>query len=148
MVEQAPVDDKEQKPDDKPPEAAAVTTSIVGNGPDAFGLKAGNGGNYLGGNGGSHQGSKWGWYAGQVQTSIADALRKNPLTRSAALSLKVRIWPDVTGRVTRAKLAETTNDQKLDAAITDALIGLQLKEAPPAGMPTPIVLRITAHRPN
>jgi len=148
MVEQAPVDEKEEKPDDKPPEAAPVTTSIVGNGPDAFGLKAGSGGNYLGGSGAARQRSKWGWYAGQVQTTIGDALRKNPLTRSATLSLKVRIWPDVTGRVTRAKLAETTNDAKIDAAINDALTGLQLKEAPPEGMPTPIVLRITAQRPN
>lgn len=148
MIEQAPVDEKEEKPDDKPPEAAPVTTSIVGNGPDPFGLKAGNGGNYLGGSGASQQRSKWGWYAGQVQSTIGDALRKNPLTRSAALSLKVRIWPDITGRVTRAKLMESTNDPKVDTAINEALTGLQLKEAPPAGMPTPIVLRITAQRPN
>lgn len=148
MIEQAPVDEKEEKPDDKPPEAAPVTTNIAGGGPDAFGLKAGNGGNYLGGNGAARQRSKWGWYAGQVQTTIADSLRRNPHTRNAALSLKVRIWPDITGRVTRAKLAESTNDPKIDAAITEALTGLQLKEAPPEGMPTPIVLRITAQRPN
>jgi len=148
MVEQAPVDDKEEKPDDKPPESAPVTTSIVGNGPDAFGLKAGTGGSYLGGNGTAQQRSKWGWYAAQVQSTIADSLRKNPQIRSASLSLDVRIWPDITGRVTRAKLTKTTNDPKLDEAISATLVGLQLKEPPPQGMPSPIVLRITAQRPN
>lgn len=147
MVEQAPVDDKEDKPDDKPQEAAPLTTNNVGKGDDGFGLKAGTGGNYLGGTSAARR-SKWGWYAAQVQMTVADSLRKNPHTRSAALSLKVRIWPDITGRVTRAKLAETTSDPKLDAAINESLIGLQLKEAPPEGMPTPIVLRITAQRPN
>lgn len=148
MVEQAPVDEKEEKPDDKLPEAAPLTTNNSAAGSDAFGLKAGGGGNYLGNSGSSKQRSKWGWYAAQVQTSIADSLRKNLNTRSAALSLKVRIWSDMTGRVTLAKLSETTNDPKIDAAISESLTGLQLKEPPPAGMPMPINLRITAQRPN
>ena len=80
-----------------------------------------------------------------MQTSIADALRKNSKTRSALLKIKVRVWPDVTGRITRIK-AQPTNDPALDQAIADALTGLQLKEAPPAGMPAPIVLRISAQR--
>ena len=147
MMAQDKVDDKEEKPDDKPPEAAPVTTSIVGNGNDGFGLKAGNaGGSYIGSN--SQQRSKFGWYAAQVQASIGDALRKNPSTRGANFGLQVRIWSDITGRVTRAKLAGTTRDAKVDEAINQSLTGLQLKEAPPAGMPMPIVMRISAQRPN
>ena len=147
MEIQNPVANDEQKPDDKPPETAPITTNNVGAGGPDFGLRAGNGGNLIGGNGSGRQGSKWGWYAGQVQTAIADALRKQAGVRTASLNLKVRIWPDAAGRVTRAKLAGTTHDEKLDAAVNAALTGLQLKEPPPQGMPLPIVLRISAQRP-
>ncbi|MDD5348932.1 MAG: energy transducer TonB [Chthoniobacteraceae bacterium] len=147
IVEQAPVNDQEERPKDEPPPAAPLATGIKGNGPpDGFGVGAG-GGNVIGGSGSARQNSKWGWYAGQVQTAIAGALRKETALRNASLSLKVRIWPDVTGRVTRAKLAGSTNDPKLDAAVNAALTGLQLKEPPPEGMPLPIVLHITAQRP-
>jgi hypothetical protein len=75
---------------------------------------------------------------------VNEALRKTPLTRQAAFNLKVRIWPDLTGRVTRAKLNGTTHDAKLDAAIREVLTGLQLSEPPPPGMPVPIVMRLSA----
>ena len=147
MIMQDKVDDKEEKPDDKPPDAAPLTTSIVGNGDDGFGLKAGNGrSNYFGSASGSR--SKYGWYAAQVQSSIGDALHKNPHTRSADFASQVRIWADITGRVTRAKLSPSTGDTQVDEAINESLTGLQLKEAPPAGMPMPIVMRVNATRPN
>lgn len=147
MVAQERVEENEEKPDDKPPEAAPVTTGIAGNGSDAFGLKAGNGsGNYFGN--GKKQRTPYGWYATQVQGTIADTLRKTPGARNAQFSVKVRIWSDVAGRVTRAKLANSAGDPKLDAAIQQALGGIQLKEPPPAGMPMPIVLRISGQRPN
>ena len=143
MIEQAPVDDKEVKPDDKPPQADPVSTNITGNGPDAFGLQRGNGSGVAFGGGGG-QGSRFGWYAVQVQGTVNEALRKTPLSRQAAFNLKVRIWPDITGRVTRAKLNGTTHDAKLDEAIREALTGLQLREPPPPGMPAPIVMRLSA----
>ena len=143
MIEQAPVDAKEEKPDDKPPQAAPVSTNIAGNGPDTFGLQRGNGdGLAFGGGGGQH--SKFGWYAVQVQGVVDEALRKTPRMRQATFNLKVRIWPDETGRVTRAKLNGTTHDPKLDNALREALTGLQLREPPPPGMPVPIVMQIRA----
>ena len=94
--------------------------------------------------------TKWGWYAAQVQTSITDALRKNPRTRKANVRIDMRIWADpATGRVTRATLGSSTGDSALDAAIRDqVLTGLQLQQPPPEGMPMPIVMRVTARRPN
>ena len=94
--------------------------------------------------------TKWGWYAAQVQSSITDALRKNPRTRKANVRIDVRIWADpATGRVTRAALASSTGDTALDAAIRDqVLTGLQLQQPPPEGMPMPVVMRVTARRPN
>ena len=138
MVEQAPVDDKEEKPDPEPqPQAPSITTNVQGAGGPDFGIPGGKGGSCLG------------WYAAKVQTQIGEALRRNARTRAANMSVTVRIWPDLTGRVTRASLAGTTGDPALDAALkNEILTNLQLDEAPPQGMPAPIVMRLTARRPQ
>ena len=80
---------------------------------------------------------------------MSEALRRNPRTRGAKLRIEVRIWPDATGRITRAQLSGSSGDPAVDAAIRDeVLTGLQLPEPPPQGMPSPIVLRVIAQRPN
>ncbi len=150
MVEQAPVDDTEQKPDEQPaPAQADLGTGIQGNGPpDAFGL-GGAGGGRIGGGKARSSGSRWGWYAAQVQRAIGDAVQRNAGTRNADFRVDVRIWPDITGRVTRAQLAGTTGDRAVDAALkNEVLVGLRLQEPPPRDLPLPIVLRVTARRPN
>ena len=139
----------EERPIEEPPEAPdepPVGTDIKGDGKgDGFGLR-GPGGTGLGRTGGT--GSKYGAYAAKVQSRIADALRTNSRTRNASLSVQVRVWPDSTGRITRAQLAGSTGDSALDAAIrNDVLTGLQLSEPPPEDMPRPISLRLTARRP-
>jgi TonB family protein len=156
MIEQAPVSEPEQKPDAAPkpeePPAAPLGTGIAGPGSDALGLSGhGNGGGYgPGGNGtGGRGGSRWGWYAGQVQNRIAEAIRNNRKTRNASMHVDVRIWPDNTGRITRATISGSTGDAAVDAALkNEVLTGLRLSEPPPEGMPTPIVIRLTARRPN
>jgi protein TonB len=140
----------EEKPVDeppKPPNEPPIGTNIKGDGSaNSFGL--GNGG----GNGfGSRAGaaSRFGWYAGQVQAKISEALRNNRKTHAAELSVRARIWPDATGRISRAQLTGSTGDPGLDSAIqNEVLNGLQLREPPPAGMPLPIVLQLTARRPH
>ena len=152
MVEQAPVPDDEPPPADTPPEAPpseVLGTGIAGNGPD-MGLGSGTGGgNRIGGSGRKGGGSKFGWYAAKVQTAIADALRKHPSTRNASMTLQVRVWPDANGRITRAQLVGSSGNSAVDQAIKNQVLsGLQLPLAPPADMPTPIVLRITARKPG
>ena len=153
---------KEEKfvPEDAPkpdpvaqaPDEAPMGTNLQGDGPNAFGLGVGGGGGMIGGRGtgkGGGSGSKYGLYAGQVQSSVAGALRNHKKTRAAALDVKVRIWVDATGRVTRATLSGTSGKPDLDAAIRDELLpGLQLQNPPPDGMPMPIVMHLSAARPN
>lgn len=153
MVAQEEVQEDEAKPDepkaaDEPP---AITTNNVGSGPgDNFGLGAykpgsGNGSGGIGG--GGRRGSKFGWYASQVQGSIADALGRNAKTKKAKFSVEARIWADSNGRIIRATLTGSSGDPAVDAALKeDVLTGLQLREAPPADMPMPIVMRLTARR--
>ena len=151
MVQQTPVDANEEKPDDTPSTPAPdLGTSITGSGgADAFGLgrnPAGTG-SPVGGNRGS--GSRFGWYAAQVQSTLSDSLRTHPKTRTASFQIEVRLWPDLTGRITRAKLIGSTGNPSMDEVIkTEILAGLQLREPPPADLPLPIVLRLNARRPN
>ncbi len=152
QAEDQPESPKEAPQAETPDEAPApLGTNLQGNGPDGFGLTGRGGGGMIGGTGkgGKGGGSKYGWYAGQVQARIVDALQKHRRTRSAALSLKVRIWADASGRVTRATLEGSSGDAAVDQAlVSEILTGLQLQEPPPEDMPMPIVMRITAKRPN
>lgn len=143
--------DEKPKEDNKkqaPPGPLGVNAKGEGQG-DAFGLVGRPGGNGLL-NGGGGGGTRFGWYAAQVQSRIEQALHENSHTRGASIpGLRVRIWADNTGRVTRAQLIGSTGDPSIDSAITnEALNGLQLQEPPPSDMPMPIVLRVTAHRPS
>ncbi len=155
MDESRPMEPQEAvKPDEAPPKPDAppdqpLGTNNVGDGAgDNFGLggPGGNGG-FGGGGSGGRGGSKYGWYAGQVQRRIQSALEKNRATRNANMRVEVRIWPDQTGRVTRAELKTSSGDVALDRAIeAEVLNGLQLDNPPPAEMPLPIVLRLTAKK--
>lgn len=152
MVEQEPVPDDEPPPEAPQPEAAPsddLSTGIAGNGPDMGLTRGGNGnGGKIGGSGRKGGGSRFGWYAAKVQSSIADALRSCSATRSATLSIQVRIWADANGRITRALLVDSSGDSALDAAVkNNVLTGLQLPQAPPADLPMPITLRISARKP-
>lgn len=144
--------DAAPEPEQAPEEAAPMGSNIQGEGSDAFGLRGKGGGGMIGGSGmgkGGGGGSKYGFYAGQVQTRIADALRNHKKVRSASLKIQVRVWVDATGRVTRATLSGSSGNPDVDRAIREeVLTGLQLQSPPPEGMPMPIVMRISATRPN
>jgi TonB family protein len=147
MIEQKPLEDT-PKPPEKADEPPALGTGIKGDGKaDGFGVgKSGNGGR-IGGNGnGGSGGGRFDAYAAQARTTITNALRQNPKTRSATINRQIlRYWQDSTGRITRAKLDSSTGDAALDAAIIEALVGLQ-GPPPPAGMPMPVVIRFSAQR--
>jgi protein TonB len=144
MIEQTPMDQPEDKPDAPKDPGPALTTNVVGSGSDAFGLGSGSGGGGSGGRSGPH--SRFGWYAGQVQRLVQEALSRNRATSLAEFTDRVKIWADATGRVTRVKLERSTGNDVVDQAINQALDGLQLEEPPPADMPMPITMRIIARR--
>ena len=149
MMDQTPVDASEDKPDDSPAEAPGISTSLTGPGGMDMGLRAARpGGDLIGGSGSKGPRSPFGWYAAKVQKSIQDALGRNSVTSKARFEKKVRVWTDLSGRITRAKLEGSTGDKTVDQAIDETLTGLQLQEPPPAGMPMPIVMRLSALRPS
>ena len=148
MVEQEPVD-KLDTPDEAPSKDSqeeALGTNIAGNGPD-MGLRAGNGGGTRNRIGGGRHSGKWDNFAVKVQNTIAETLRQNPGTRNASFSMMVRVWADANGRITRALPVGTSGNSSVDLAIRNQVFaGLQLPEPPPADMPMPINMRISARK--
>jgi hypothetical protein len=140
-------EDKPEEEPPKPPDQPPIGTNIKGDG-SSNGFNLGNsGGNGFGAR--NSNATRFGWYAGQVQSTIGEALRNNRKTRTAELAVRARIWADQTGRVSRAQLSGSTGDPALDSAIRDeVLTGLRLREPPPPGMLMPIVLRLSAKRPR
>jgi len=151
MVEQDPVEENEPPPEaapEAPPSEDLGTNITGGSGPDMGLTRGGGNGNGRIGGTGRRGGSKWGYYAAQIQSTVADALRRNSSTKSASFSMQVRVWADANGRITRASLVGSSGNPAVDAAIKNQILtGLQLPQAPPAGMPMPINLRITARKP-
>jgi len=148
MVQQEHVEQIDPVDEPTPaPEDPGLSTNIVGgNGPD-LGLRAGSGNGNRNRIGISRRSGKWDHYAVAVQNTIAETLRHNTGVRHAAFSLQVRVWADSTGRITRAALAGSSGDPAVDNAIkNNALAGLQLPEPPPADMPMPINMRISARK--
>jgi periplasmic protein TonB len=153
MIAQETVTETETKPEAAPaPSEPSMGTGIKGDGAaDGFGLSSTGSGNFIGGSSGragGGGGSRWGWYAGQVQSSLQTALSGDPRTRSVALNVTVRIWADALGRIERVEVQGVTGDAAITAAVKDVLTGLRLREAAPDGMPMPIVLLIKARRPS
>ncbi len=136
----------EEKQEEAPPEPTPqVETALKGAGNTGMVLKSGNGsGVFTNRNTVNADAMRRSAYAGQVKSRIKQALEGNAKTRKARMTIEIRVWPDETGRIARAKLSGSTGDPALDAVIRDEILtGLQISQAPPEGMPTPIVMRIT-----
>jgi TonB family protein len=118
-----------------------------GTGPAIGGGGGGKG--RIGNTGKRGSGSKFGWYAAKVQSTIREALARNSSTRTATFSsLTVKVWADANGRITRAQLVGSSGNPAVDQAIRNSVLnGLQLPQGPPADMPMPIHLRISARKP-
>ena len=165
MVMQEPVETDEQPqpedqakpdtPDQAPgPEIEAMGTNIKGDGSsNSWGLSGSGGGGIIGGSGsggsGGSGGTRWGWYAARIQRRIEKALQTNESTKSVKLTINVRLWVDETGRISHAKLSDSSGDMELDRALEkEILTGLVLTDPPPGDMPQPILIRITGVRPD
>jgi len=83
----------------------------------------------------------------KVQNTIAGTLRQNAATRNATFSMKVLVWADANGRITRATPLGSSGNPTVDQALKNQVFaGLQLPEPPPADMPMPINMRISASK--
>src|SRR4051794_20943442 len=142
MDEAKPDDKPDPEPPDQPP---TMGSGIKGNGNDGFGLSgSGNGGRVGFGGKGNGAGGAYKRYAAQVQGRIVDTLRQDKRTRALAFEVRLKLWIDSSGTVTRAEPAGGGGN----AAAASTLLGVRLPDRPPEGMPMPLIARISARRPN
>jgi len=136
VVEVTPI-----KPMDKPKDAPKAPDHAPGppgpkaSGPPSDDGLAGGGGGGDGGIGGSGPVDPFAVYAGEVQDAVKQALGRNSATSHANIHhLRVKLWINSTGRVTRVAPAESSGDPTVDDALRNqALVGTQISDPPPSG---------------
>ena len=151
---------KDLLPPDEPrpaaPPAGPLALAAEGEGPgDAFNLAGNPGGRGLlsgGGLGdgtaaGGGGGNPFGWYYAQVADELTEAFRNNKRVSTASTRVELKLWADPSGRVSKVQLVRSTGDPAIDDAI-QSVVGLRLKQPPPPGSPMPMILRLTARRPQ
>ena len=129
-------------PSNEPPPSEQLGLDAEGGaGGDAFGLVGNKGGRDLLASGGS----AFNWYGGLLKNEVLAQLEGVKDARKGAYSATVKIWVRGDGTVERAHLSQSTGDPQRDKEIEAALSRItRVSEAPPAGMPQPVSLRIVS----
>jgi periplasmic protein TonB len=139
------------KPVQAPPTEVLKMDGPAGDGPSAFaagnptedykGEKLGDT-KSIGGEPNKHQ---FDWYTSLIKERIEDAMTKDKALASGAYKIIVKVWVASSGNIQRYELASSTGDDSIDGLIKKALDDMPaLSEAPPADMPQPVKLRVTA----
>lgn len=135
----------QETPEEAPPDEAAPSEQLGLDadgvaGADGFGLAARKGGREIG-----LGGAAFAWYTSMLKDSILDVLAEDERVRRGNYQVTVRVWLSNTGDVERIKLASTSGNRDLDAAIEQALGKMaKVRDAPPLEMPQPVTLRIVS----
>lgn len=140
VVTPEPEQHPDPTPSNEPPPSEHLGLDAEGGaGGDAFGLVGNKGGRELLGSGGS----AFAWYSNLVQGEVRDCLSNDKNVRG---SIRLRMWVREDGTIERVLLAESTGDQARDKAIASKLEGCRrFSQAPPAGTPQPMNLRLVSH---
>lgn len=127
------IDELEEVPDAPPMGDLGLDADGSGAG-DSFGLIGRKGGRSL------LDGDPKYEYATRVQEMIEDKLLDNEDIRKKGYKIGVAVWFDGSGRITRARLRESTGVEEIDNAIVAELTGPDMVVSnPPIGMPQPLI---------
>lgn len=136
MVEEMPADDLPPPSDILGLDADGVA------GADGFGLQARRGGRDLLASG---SGSRFNWYAGVLKDDLLDFLSQYRELRERAYDIRLRLWLNGDGSVSRVSLRNSTGDPDLDRELESRLAGLsQVTESPPEDLPQPVQIRLVS----
>lgn len=123
---------------------------------DGFGLMSKRGGRDIttlggGGTGGTGSGAgnslsrfNLGAYGGLVRQRLQQELSAVAALRQQDYVAEASIWIDARGRIERVELLRASGFADIDSALRGAFAKMPLLPEPPAGMPQPLRLRVTA----
>jgi periplasmic protein TonB len=138
----------EQPVDNTPPPPDAPAQPTVGDsalsaregaGPSNYGLAVGDGsGTRIGGRPGGGEGG-FGAYASQTTSAIRQWVQADAMLARGSYTARLMVTVSPEGRIVSARLLNSTGDAARDARLQERVVGLQLPQKPPAGLP---VMRI------
>lgn len=116
------------------PQANDTLTARAGPAAGAFGLQQGNGsGERIGGRPG---GDAFGAYAAIALADIRRAAENDPKLSGQRYTIAMAVQIDSDGRISSARILDSSGDARRDQTLQKRLIGLQLSQRPPEGLPT------------
>ncbi len=136
-----PVDQAPPPPDApaQPTLGDSALTAREGAGPSNYGLAVGDGsGTRIGGRPGGGDGG-FGAYANLAHGAVRQWVQSDPLLSRGRYTARLMVTVSHDGRIVSARLLNSTGDAARDARLQERVVGLQLPQSPPAGLP---VMRI------
>lgn len=144
-----PGEPTESLPPDGPDNLALDADAAAGR--DAFNLGSKRGGRDIAtlgtrqGGQGDGTAATWGWYGGLIRGYLESIAREDQRLQGQTFVVVVRLWIGKDGRLSRFALAESTGDRQIDQALRELLANAPpMRTPPPAEMPQPVRVRVTA----
>ena len=146
-----PDPEKLKRPEETPTPSEPLRSEFKGTGRgDTFALAPGTGGQggpSIGGGGGDR--ARFAWFAAAIEMQLKEHLYKNERLRKSGYRITMRLWISPDGSIERYELLDSAGDPELDRSLRAALDGMpRLEQRPPAEMPQPVTLRVTARAVN
>jgi outer membrane biosynthesis protein TonB len=121
-------------PDAQPTQGTDALTARTGAGPSNYGLAVGDGGGTrIGGRAGGSDG--FAAYANIALAGIRQATQSDAALAKGRYTVRLLVTVSPEGRIQRVSVIDGSGDRRRDAAIERRLMGLQLSQRPPAGLP-------------
>ncbi|MCA1325583.1 energy transducer TonB [Herbaspirillum sp. alder98] len=140
---EAPKDDSTPSPNKDLGDPVTMDSAAQA-GTDAFGIAAGRGGGMTGGGGGLGAGS----YSRYFSNALQQAFARDPRTRQLVFDdIRVDVWLDADGRVSRVQLVQGTGNTQTDDAVLAMVRDYRSDEKPPASWHSPARISIKGRRP-
>jgi len=138
------------KPVEAPKQAPDAPRPITIDGPaqagnDSFNIGAGDGGGMVGS--GSGTGLGGGSYEQYLGYTLQQAIQRDERTRRLVFEVKVSLWIDPSGRITRAEMLAPSGAPATDEALLEVLRGLSIDSPPPPRLSMPVRASIRGRRP-
>lgn len=84
-------------------------------------------------------------YVDRLQRHLQEELNRNRKLRESDYRVTLRVWLGRDGAVQRTELAQSTGNSTVDELLRQTLLQIAaMRDAPPANMPQPVRIRVTA----